>query len=306
MRVRARGPKMMTMTSRSPLLAAATAAALLSLPTLASASSVPTVVAGPLKAKGYTITLTATDGGASDTFGIDATKVNGGSTQMHSWSFGAGVKVSIKGGKATIKGSLGKYGKVDATLKAGAASKGALPKGCTGTAGTQRSGTMTGTSSFSLDTTFFKTVKPKAMKGRILVGGDLTCGAKQPQQGKGLTLSLPGDGAAGSTMVTVSKADGRVSQMAMNTGDQAATAPASVFHMIMATTGASGLDAAADLTTATAPAAGPFLSGTLSFAGQAADTTMATGTASGDFTAKFDSIAPFTVPAGATAMLMQQ
>jgi hypothetical protein len=33
---------------------------------------------------------------------------------------------------------------------------------------------------------------------------------------------------------------------------------------------------------------------------------MASGTATGDFTAKFDSIAPFTVPAGATAMLMQQ
>jgi hypothetical protein len=76
--------------------------------------------------------------------------------------------------------------------------------------------------------------------------------------------------------------------------------------MIMASTGASGLDAAADLSTATAPAAGPFLSGTLRFAGEPAGDTMAAGTASGDFTAKFDSIKPFTVPAGATAMLMQQ
>lgn len=294
------------MTSRSPLLAAATAAALLSLPTLASAASTPTVVAGPLKAKGYTITLTATDGGASDSFGINATKTGGGSTQMHSWSFGAGVKVSIKGGKATIKGSLGKYGRVDATLKAGGPSKGALPKGCTGTAGTQRSGTVTGKSSFSLDTTFFKTIKPKAMKGQILTGGDITCGPGTPDSASGLTLSLPGDGAAGSTMVTVSKSGGKVSQMAMNTEDQAATAPATVFHMIMATTGASGLDAAADLSTASAPAAGPFLSGTLSFAGEPAGATMAAGTASGDFTAKFDLIAPYTVPAGATAMLMQQ
>lgn len=307
-RAYARARKMMAMISRSPLIAAAAtaAAALLSLPALASAAGTPTVVAGPLKAKGYNITLTATDGGAADTFGIDATKTSGGSTQMHSWSFGSGVNVSIKGGKATIKGSLGKYGKVNATLKAGGASKGSLPKGCTGTAGTQRSGTLTGKSSFSLDTTFFKTIKPKALKGQILVGGDITCGAKQPQSTSGLTLSLPGDGSAGSTMVTVSKTDGKVSQMAMNSEDQAATAPASVFHMIMASTGASGLDAAADLSTATAPAAGPFLSGTLSFAGTPAGDTMATGTASGNFTAKFDSIAPFTVPAGATAMLMTQ
>lgn len=296
------------MISRSPLLAATvtTAAALLALPTLASAASAPTVVAGPLKAKGYTITLTATDGGASDTFGIDATKTSGGSTQMHSWSFGAGVKVSVKGGKATIKGSLGRYGKVDATLKAGGPSKGALPKGCTGTAGTRRTGTLTGRSSFSLDTTFFRTITPKAMKGQILAGGDVTCGPGKPDAASGLMLSLPGDGAANGTMVTVSKTGGQVTQMAMSSEDQAATAPASVFHMIMARTGASGLDAAADLSTATAPAAGPFLSGTLRFAGEPAGATMATGTASGDFTAKFDSIAPFTVPAGATAMVMQQ
>jgi hypothetical protein len=300
---------MLDMTSRSHLLAAAsaaTAAAVLAVPALASAASVPTLVAGPFKAKGYTITLTATDGGAADTFGVDATKTAGGSTQMHAWSFGSGVKVSIKGGKATIKGRLGRYGQVDATLNAGGPKRGTLPKGCKGTAGTSRAGTLTGKATLSLDTTFFKTQKPKRLKAQILTGGDLTCGATQPDAAKGLMLSLPGDGAAGSTMVTVSKAAGRVSQMAMSNEDQAATAPASVFHMIMATTGASGLDAAADLTTAKAPAAGPFLSGTLSFAGEAAGATMASGTASGDFTAKFDVIKPFTVPAGATAMLMQQ
>lgn len=296
------------MTSRSPLLAAASVAtaAVLAVPALASAATAPTVVAGPFKAKGYNVTLTATDGGAADSFNIDATKTAGGSTQMHSWSFGSGVKVSVKGGKATIKGSLGRYGKVDATLNAGPAKKGALPKGCTGTAGTTRAGLVTGRTSLALDTTFFKTQKPKRLRGQILVGGDVTCGATKPDATKGLTLSLPGDGGPGSTMVTVSKADGKVTQMAMSSEDPAASAPASVFHMIMAQTGASGLDAAADLATATAPAAGPFLSGTLSFAGEAAGDTMSSGTASGDFTAKFDVIKPFAVPAGATAMLMQQ
>jgi hypothetical protein len=295
------------MTSRSSLLAAATAAtALLAAPALAAADGA-TVVAGPLKAKGYTINLTATDGGASDTFGIDATKTSGGSTQMHSWSFGAGVSVAIKGGRATIKGGLGRYGKINATIKTGGAAKGSLPKGCTGSAGTIRKGTLTGTTKLALDTTFFKTQAPKKLKAQILLGGKVTCGGTaQPDATKGLMLSVPGDGAAGSTMLSVSKVDGKVTQMAMNTEDQAATAPASVFHMIMAQTGAAGLDAAADYTTAKAPAAGPFLSGTLSFAGEAAGATMATGTVSGDFTAKFDVIPAYTPAAGATAMLMQQ
>jgi hypothetical protein len=84
-----------------------------------------------------------------------------------------------------------------------------------------------------------------------------------------------------------------------------ATAPASVMHLIMGQTGAAGLDAAGDLTKATAAASGPFLSGTLTFAGEASGT-MATGTAGGDFTAKFDSIGTLALPAGTDAMLMER
>ncbi|MCW2985552.1 MAG: hypothetical protein JWR63_3122 [Conexibacter sp.] len=293
--------------TRSPLLVAVTATALLSVPAIASASG-STVVAGPLKAKGYSITLTATDAAAGDTFGIDATKVGGGSTQMHAWSFGSAVKVSVKGGKATIKGSLGRYGRIDAVVDAGPAAKGSVPKGCTGSGATTRSGRLTGTARLALDTTFFKTLAPKALKAQILTGSTISCGAQQPAAAgaKGLMLSVPGDGAPGSTMVTVARSGGKVTQMVMNTEDGAATAPASVFHMILAQTGAPGLDAAPDLSTAHAPAAGPFLSGTLSFAGEPAGATMATGTVSGDFTAKFDVIGPFRPAAGATAMLMQQ
>jgi hypothetical protein len=292
--------------TRSPLLVAATATALLAVPAIASAAG-STVVAGPLKAKGYTITLTATDAPAGDTLGIDAVKTAGGSTQMHAWSFGSAVKVSVKGGKATIKGGLGRYGKIDAVVNAGPAAKGAVPKGCTGAGATTRTGKLTGTTRLALDTTFFRTLAPTSLKAQILAGGTITCGPQQPAAaGKGLMLSVPGDGAPGSTMLTVSKVAGKVTQMAMSTEDSAATAPASVFHMIMAQAGAAGLDAAADFSTAKAPAAGPFLSGTLSFAGEPAGGTMATGTASGDFTAKFDVIAPFTATAGATAMLMQQ
>ncbi|HWH92355.1 MAG TPA: hypothetical protein VNT03_00720 [Baekduia sp.] len=287
------------------LVAAAAATALLTAPAGASAAG-STVVAGPLKAKGYDITLSATDGGASDSFAIAATKTNGASTQMHSWSFGSGVAVTVKGGKATIKGSLGRYGAIKATIQAGAAGKGFVPKGCTGTPGSTRVGKLTGSTKLVLDTTFFKTLKPKALKAQVLTGGSLTCaGGAQPQQGRGLMLTHSADGADGQLMLSIVKDGGKVTQMAMRTDTPSATAPASVFHMITATAGASGLNAAADLSTATAAAAGPFLSGTLSFSGTPSGT-MASGTLAGDFTAKFDSIPAFAPAAGADAMLMQQ
>ena len=301
-----RNASMMDMNRTSTLLAAAAATALLAAPAGASAAG-STVVAGPLKAKGYDITLTATDNGASDDFTVSAAKTAGRSTQMHAWSFTSGVAVSVKGGKATIKGRLGRYGAIDATVKAGGATKGLVPKGCVGSPGSARKGALTGATKLALDTTFFKTLKPKALKAQILTGAGLDCagGAKQQPGGKGLMLTHSADTADGSMMLTLMKDGGKVTQMAMRTDTAAATAPASVFHMITATTGASGLDAAGDLSSATATAAGPFFSGALSFTGEPSGT-MASGTLSGTFTAKFDSIPAFTPAAGAEAMLMQQ
>jgi len=301
-----RNASMMDMNRTSTLLAAAAATALLAAPAGASAAG-STVVAGPLKAKGYDITLTATDNGASDDFTVSAAKTAGRSTQMHAWSFTSGVAVSVKGGKATIKGRLGRYGAIDATVKAGGATKGLVPKGCVGSPGSARKGALTGATKLALDTTFFKTLKPKALKAQILTGAGLDCagGAKQQPGAKGLMLTHSADTADGSMMLTLMKDGGKVTQMAMRTDTAAATAPASVFHMITATTGASGLDAAGDLSSATATAAGPFFSGALSFTGEPSGT-MASGTLSGTFTAKFDSIPAFTPAAGAEAMLMQQ
>src|SRR3954452_14277733 len=162
------------MNPRSLLLAATAASALLAAPAGAWAAG-STVVAGPLKAKGYDITLTATDNGASDSFGVTAIKTSGGSSQMHSWSFAGGVAVSVKGGKATIKGSLGRYGAINASVRAGGAGRGVVPKGCTGTAGSARTGRLTGATRLVLDSTFFKTLTPKALKAQIVAGGSLTC-----------------------------------------------------------------------------------------------------------------------------------
>jgi hypothetical protein len=294
------------MNPRSPILLAAVAATsvVLAAPAMASAAG-SSVVAGPLKVKGYTLTLSATDGGASDSFAVSAIKTSGQSSQMHTWSFSSGVDVKIGSGKATIKGSLGKYGSVNATVNAGRAGKGAVPKGCTGTTGSTRLGTLGGATKLVLDTTFFKTVNVKKAKAQIVSGGTLKCSGGPSTATKGLMLTHSAEGPDGTTMLSIMKDGGKVTQMAMRTDTASATAPASVLHMITATTGASGLDAAGDLSTAKAAAAGPFFSGSLSFSGTPSGG-MATGTLSGDFTAKFDSIPAFTPAAGADAMLMQQ
>jgi hypothetical protein len=293
--------------NRSSLLCAAAAAtALLAAPAAAFADGA-SVVAGPLKAKGYDITLTATDGGASDSFAVMAVKRAGQSTQMHTWSFAKGVSVTIKGAKATIKGSLGRYGAINATVNAGAKATGKVPAGCTGTAGSARSGRLTGATKLALDTTYFRTLAPKGLKAQILQGGSLKCSGtgSTGAQYKGLMLAATSDGADGQLMVSVLKDGAKVTQQVMRNDAPAATAPASVFHLISAQTGATGLDAAADLSSATAAAAGPFLSGTLAFAGQPLGT-MATGTISGDFAARFDSIGAQGPAAGTSGMLMQQ
>jgi hypothetical protein len=290
--------------NRASLLCGALATTgLLAAPAAALADG--SVLAGPLKAKGYAITLSATDAGASDTFSVSAVKRSGASVQMHSWSFG-GVNVSVKGAKATIKGNLGRYGKINAKVTGGAKVKGIVPPGCTGKPGSARKGTLAGATKLVLDTTFFKTLAPKGLKAQIVKGGKLTCtGSSDPAPSKGLMLMSSNDGADGNLMVNVIKDGAKVTQTVMRTDTASATAPANVFHMISAGTGASGLQAAGDMSSATAPAAGPFLAGTLTFAGEPMGT-MATGTIAGDFTAKFDSIGAQSLPAGNDGMLMQR
>jgi hypothetical protein len=286
---------------KTSLLCAATAATLLAAP--AGALAKGTVVAGPVKVKGYSLTLTAMDGGR-DSLLISAVKSAGGSQQSHSWTFG-GPKVTVKGGSATIKGSLGRYGSINAKVHATKSAKGAVPPGCVGTPGSARKGTLTGKTKLVLDATFFKTVKPKHVKAQVIKAGKLECAATGGgTDGKGLMLSSTAEGADGTLTVSVAKTGSRVTQTVMRSDDPAATAPASVFHIITAGTGESGLHAASDLQNASAPAAGPFLLGQLAFAGTPMGD-MATGTISGDFAAKFDSIGQQRLPEGTDAILMQ-
>ena len=165
---------MTTRNLRTPALAALCAAGLLAAPAVASAAG-STVIAGPLKVKDYEMTVTATDG-ATDSLGVMFNRTAGKASQMHTYSFSQGVTVKATAKSASIKGSLGRFGKVDLKLRGvGAAKQGVVPKGCTGTAGKSRAGTLRGSFKLVADSTYFKTVSAKSLKGQLVKGGKLTC-----------------------------------------------------------------------------------------------------------------------------------
>ena len=291
---------MTTRNLRTPTLVAVCAAGLLAAPAAASAVG-STVVAGPLKVRDYTMTVTATDG-ATDSLGVMFNRTAGKASQMHMYSFSQGVTVKAKGASASIKANLGRYGKVNLKLVgAGAAKKGVLPKGCTGSAGKSRAGTLRGSFKLVADTTYFKTVSAKSLKGQLLKGGKLTCdgsgGGGQTKAPTSLSVNL----AQPEGMLTFSAskaADGSVTQQAMRMDDAGSTAPASIMHLISAPGGAAAFAPAADLSSATGSAVTPFFTGAFSFASDMAMGTTAMGKLSGDLVAAFDSIGAQPIAAG--------
>lgn len=290
--------------SRSTLLiAAAAATGVLAAPGAALAAG--TVVAGPFKAKGYTLHVTASDG-ASDSLSVMASKRKGATQQTHLWSFEK-PKVTVKGAKATLRGSFGSFGTINAKINAPRKAKGKVPAGCTGRAGSVRSGRMTGKTRLILDSTYFRTVKPKSIPGQILKAGKLDCAGGGSGAGGGSTggtiLTSSATVPDGRLMVSITKAGSKVGQTVIQM--PIATPGASVTHMITGATGADGLNASDDLSSATAKAAGGYLTGTLSFAGEPMGT-MATGTVSGDFAAAFDSIGTQRLPQGNDGILMRR
>jgi hypothetical protein len=314
MRPRARAAKLrriVTTNSRrnpmslpTPLLAAVCAAGVLVVP--AAASAAPTVVAGPLKVKDYEMTVMGTHG--SPSLSVLFNRTSGKASQLHSYSFAAGATVKVKGKKASIKADLGAYGAVNLKVKKlGAARKGVAPKGCTGTAGKSRTGTLKGSFRLVADSSYFSTVSAKKLKAQVLKSGSLRCdstGGGDPAK-RPTTLTATLDGPAGMLMFSASKdADGSVAQTAMRMDDEAATAPATITHLISAPGGAAAFSPAGDLTAATGTGVSPFFSGAFSFAGEAMGT-MSMGTLSGDLAARFDSIGTQAIAASSPdAMLM--
>lgn len=284
------------------LLATAALAAALVAP--AGAHAAGTIVLNPVKVKSYSMTISGVDSPSGDSLSITFLRNSGKSTQMHPYNFAEGVKVT----STQISGSLGKYGKLKLKLGKTKKVKGKLPKGCKGTLGTVRTGTVTGSFDFAPDTTYFKKIKRKKFSASSFTGkakldcsgsgtgGDGSGGGDGPATGgPRLTLSKLGTGGAMLSFTATPQM-----QQVMQTEDRDASAPASVMHMISSSgAGLTNITAA----TATTPGLAPFLTGQGSFAGEAMGT-MAIGTLSGSLVAKFDSIGDVALM-GDGAMLMQ-
>jgi hypothetical protein len=275
------------------LLAGTALVAALALPTAASADT--SLIGGPVKVRDYQMTVIGSDG-AQDSLTVMLSRTSGGDSQQHVWSFSSGVTVT----PTSIKGSLGRFGSVKLTLAGARAAKGTVPKGCTGTTGTTRSGTLRGSFKLVADTTYFHAITAKQLEGTTSSGGTLRCD----------TASAPGTSGAPSSEPTlsVSRTDGGAMfsftatptlQSVLQMDDPAATAPAQVMHTISA----SGTGLKVSGGSATVPGLAPFIDGSGAFAASGEGSGgFAGGVLSGSLSARFDSIGPVAV--AGDAMLM--
>jgi hypothetical protein len=153
---------------RTLIAAAAAAAAVLP----ATAGAAGTIDGGPVKvAGGYTVTLHATDA-KRDRLTIVVGRGTVANGQDDIVDVERGVRVTVGGGSATIKGSLGTRGKVDLRLQgARKDSSRKLPKGCTGTPKATYTGRLVGLLELRLPNG--KKAKIRSMPTSSQVGGGL-------------------------------------------------------------------------------------------------------------------------------------
>ena len=293
------------MPSRTQAFAAlAAGAAVLAVPAVASAAPAPTVAAGPVKVKAYSMSVVASKGSLS----VLLSRRAGTSTQTHIYSAAQGVAVKVDKAltKGTVTAPLGAMGSVKLKLRGtGALRKGAVPKGCTGTPGKSRAGTLTGTFRLKADGgRYFGTIKKGKLPAQVIKGGKLNC------QSSGGGTPAPG-GNAGSTLLSRSitegdqltsfsaiRQGGKVTESVTHIDSRTATAPLSVIHSISAPAPSSAFSTAGDLSSANVQGAGRFITGSLAFTAENAFGTTATGTATGSLAAQFDPLGALSLTGG--------
>lgn len=285
---------------RSTLLTAA--AILFAAPATAAAKG--TIAGGPIKVKGgYTGTLIAVDNGRQDSVMIMLSKASKKSMQTHNYSFSTGMTVT----STSIKGSLGKYGKLNLRLSGAKTTTGKLPKGCTGTVGKTRVGTLTGTFQLKADTNYFKTIKATKLTGAASGSGTkLNCsGAGSNDEGdasgdgnatSGPMLMLSGQTPQGPLFFQATPSH----QTASVTEDAQKTAPASISHAVTAV----GTGLIVQPAGAQVPALGTVFGGSGTFTATGGSTAgpFVPGVVTGNLVAKFDSIGQAAIAGDATLM----
>lgn len=299
------------MPTRSHALAAlAAGAAVLAVPAVASAGT-PSVVAGPVKVKAYSMSLVA----SKNSMSVILTRRAGKSTQSHIYGATRGVKVKLARNlsSGSVKASLGKLGTVNLRLHgSGALRKSKPPKGCTGKAGRARQGKLSGTFKLKADNgRYFGTIRKGALPAIALNSGKLECegtggGTGNPGGSSGsTTLSRTMSDGDETTSLIVTRHKGKVSEFVTRIDSRAATAPLSVIHSITTTAPSDAFSVAADLKSASVKGAG-FITGSLSYAADSGFAQFSSGTASGSLAAKFDPLGTISLTQGDTPTTLTQ
>ncbi|MBF6619689.1 MAG: hypothetical protein ITG02_05600 [Patulibacter sp.] len=164
---------------RTILAVAAAATAVLP----AAAGAAGSVSGGPVKvAGGYTVMLHATDA-KKDQLLIMIDRGTASRNQSDTLMFTTGVRVTVRGGSASIKGSLGSHGRVDLRMQNARKDSGRkLREGCTGTPKATYSGRLVGTLRLRLPngkTATIRSLPASTSSG----GGDVKCHDTDPRKG---------------------------------------------------------------------------------------------------------------------------
>lgn len=277
--------------------------------TAAAAKPAPLLVGGPIQVKGYTLTVQvvkrASRGGKPVTLVLFLEREIGQARQLHVYTFALPASTyRTTGGtlKLDTKDTLGTYGKIVLTFSG--VSSNELPAGCEGSSVSTQKGTLAGRPGLKLklDDTFFKTVERRSIPAFALSASGVTCGTTDTDPAKGLVLSSTA--IVNDEILSFSATrgeDGKVLQDFGVVEPTSRTAPAAINHSAHVLTDGSTVAAADDLSSASATAAGPFVSGAIAYAALTpiADGST-TGQLTGEVTAAFDSIGPRSVGANAT------
>ncbi len=163
---------------RSSIVLAGAVAAALAIPGNAAAAG--TISGGPAKAGGYHVTLHAVDA-REDALTITMTRGTARAGDSEALTVSSGVRVTVRGRSASIKGSLGSRGAVDLRLRdARKQTHGSSRSRCTST-GASYAGRLSGKLRLKLPGGRWVTIR--SMTGQAYTGGKVTCKSSDDRPG---------------------------------------------------------------------------------------------------------------------------
>jgi hypothetical protein len=290
------------------------ASGLLALAAFPAASAAATheqgiIYTASVEVRAYKMQLIALTKGAHDGALVAISFTRGTSTdkQEHYYQFTKNVNVHLAPGGAsgTIKGDLGKYGRIDLKFSPGERSR-ATP-GCPGPFLFQHSGTLTGRFHFVSGSSYFKTINRSSLPAdTATVKKAPSCKPPSKNQSRGTSLDVDSLGSQGSgTFIDFNierDLKGQLVEQFLILDASQARAGVMIAHAIdRAKLPASAFRNTADLSSANAVASGQFMSGSVNFTSIAKYGNSASGTVSGSITANFDGLGSVTVPQGTTS-----